>query len=678
MVHAYTICQRHPIRATYVIALAGVGTLCANLSFAIALFFSALLPPRFWHGLELLQYMRVVVSSTVFEPKQRFEYWILVTLLATPISLLSLLVAIVLVSPLFPFCGSTLFLAGFPRPRRFWSSYETWHDGEDGCYYEHFFDALTLELPLLLGPASVLHQRSHEGGNDVYLVRVDDFLGLLEVLELSTDYCVVRFKGLELQETTSCHHLEASKLDDVIADAFDEVNVSGDDDGALHRLPSPRTFTPLLRTPIRMYTISTVTLTDFLDDPKCLDLIHETFYVTLVSELNRVTHGSVPEIWLSFPVSISGLDFVLKEFPTLYWDYLQGKNKKQRHVPNPRDILKADEIPVPAPSREPRRSSLKLAADAILRLVTHLKPVRASISAAPKAQTLVKAPDQRTASQKERLEIAYGLNATEAASVDYESLAKQRPTVCHGRRSFQWGDIESHQAESTPFVNPGVAVRASFLKDRWNKVTEFHLLAASCFAIVETLGFGVHEKRGPNHTFDCFQGNFPRSLENDWLHTNTTLYDVVVRAYRLAVKIGLDKFAQGDNDLYDTPDELEATIHHYQSKWHIGPRHTAMWKYYISTNRPNLFALTKNANGQYMSNVYTLGRKDTTLVALNRAACEGTWHGQALELLYMTNDDDERFSIQSNSQLLRNLLVQSADPPLGYPVYSTGAVFIKL
>ena len=44
-----------------------------------------------------------------------------------------------------------------------------------------------------------------------------------------------------------------------------------------------------------------------------------------------------------------------------------------------------------------------------------------------------------------------------------------------------------------------------------------------------------------------------------------------------------------------------------------------------------------------------------------------------MELLYYTNANDERFSIQAEKDILRNLLVQLAEVPLGYPVYSSGA-----
>ncbi|TPX52722.1 hypothetical protein SeMB42_g01209 [Synchytrium endobioticum] len=40
----------------------------------------------------------------------------------------------------------------------------------------------------------------------------------------------------------------------------------------------------------------------------------------------------------------------------------------------------------------------------------------------------------------------------------------------------------------------------------------------------------------------------------------------------------------------------------------------------------------------------------------------------SFELLDLTNDDDERYSIQVHEALFRNIITQAADPPLGYPV----------
>ena len=56
----------------------------------------------------------------------------------------------------------------------------------------------------------------------------------------------------------------------------------------------------------------------------------------------------------------------------------------------------------------------------------------------------------------------------------------------------------------------------------------------------------------------------------------------------------------------------------------------------------------------------------------------GLWASLALELLYLTNDDDERYSIQAEERILRNLTVEAADPPLGYPVYTSAPIKIRI
>ena len=49
------------------------------------------------------------------------------------------------------------------------------------------------------------------------------------------------------------------------------------------------------------------------------------------------------------------------------------------------------------------------------------------------------------------------------------------------------------------------------------------------------------------------------------------------------------------------------------------------------------------------------------------------WANLNSELIYYTNANDERFSIQAEKDILRNLLVHLAEAPLGYPAYASGA-----
>ena len=62
-----------------------------------------------------------------------------------------------------------------------------------------------------------------------------------------------------------------------------------------------------------------------------------------------------------------------------------------------------------------------------------------------------------------------------------------------------------------------------------------------------------------------------------------------------------------------------------------------------------------------------------SLFQFRREVVRGIWANLNMELLYYTNANDERFSIQAEKDILRNLLVHLAEVPLGYPVYSSGA-----
>ena len=67
-----------------------------------------------------------------------------------------------------------------------------------------------------------------------------------------------------------------------------------------------------------------------------------------------------------------------------------------------------------------------------------------------------------------------------------------------------------------------------------------------------------------------------------------------------------------------------------------------------------------------------------TMGTLNKELVRAQWANLSLELLYMTNDDEERYSIQAHATILRNLTVQAADPPLGYPIFSSEPITIPL
>ena len=71
------------------------------------------------------------------------------------------------------------------------------------------------------------------------------------------------------------------------------------------------------------------------------------------------------------------------------------------------------------------------------------------------------------------------------------------------------------------------------------------------------------------------------------------------------------------------------------------------------------------------SHMLTLRECSVSIGRLNAEVVKGLWASLSLELLYFTNDDDERYSIQAEERLLRNLTVEVADQPLGYSIYTS-------
>ncbi|KAB7497821.1 Pecanex-like protein 4, partial [Armadillidium nasatum] len=152
---------------------------------------------------------------------------------------------------------------------------------------------------------------------------------------------------------------------------------------------------------------------------------------------------------------------------------------------------------------------------------------------------------------------------------------------------------------------------------------------------------------------------------------------------RIAVKLSLDHVLVGPiNNCWS---DLEAALSEYNDDWYVGPDkckninpnvcNDATWDQAIKKEIPNLFSLGYNEmKGQYTSHLLTLGDTEINVGKLEDEVVRSIWVSLSGELLYFTNDDDERYSIQAHSVLLRNLTIQAADPPLGYPIYSSQPV----
>lgn len=55
-----------------------------------------------------------------------------------------------------------------------------------------------------------------------YLLRCNKYVAIFNIVERGWNFVVFNMRGLELQETTSCHHLEAQHIDNIIKDIYED------------------------------------------------------------------------------------------------------------------------------------------------------------------------------------------------------------------------------------------------------------------------------------------------------------------------------------------------------------------------------------------------------------------------------------------------------------------------
>eukprot|EP01105_Mastigella_eilhardi_P007797 TRINITY_DN1949_c0_g1_i2.p1 TRINITY_DN1949_c0_g1~~TRINITY_DN1949_c0_g1_i2.p1 ORF type:complete len:724 (-),score=161.24 TRINITY_DN1949_c0_g1_i2:58-2229(-) len=194
----------------------------------------------------------------------------------------------------------------------------------------------------------------------------------------------------------------------------------------------------------------------------------------------------------------------------------------------------------------------------------------------------------------------------------------------------------------------------------------FEVFVGACYALVETYGC---EFGGPAHACSVFAGEMPTTAggEISWFDGKDALKRLVLRAYRYACKLAVDEAVT-----YACPsdEELIAVLSSFDVHSFIGPIACSEWQKSVLDERELLFGLAYDRDANTCSAVNnTLTDARVHVGKLNSEAVRATWALLALELLYFTNDDDERYSIQAQKYFFRNIMIQASEPPFGYAAY---------
>nr|XP_034960042.1 pecanex-like protein 4 [Zootoca vivipara] len=659
-----------------------------SIDTGIKLLLVGVIRDRLFQFVSKLQFALTVLLTSWTEKKQRRKSTatlITLNIVFFPVVLTLILLSALLSSPLLPLFSLPIFLIGFPRPIRSWPG----PVGVTACicpdtiYYQQMIPSLTTALQSALsnGSLGLCSPGSH------YLCRFQDRLVWILVLERGFTYCCLNIKGLELQET-SCHTAEAHKVDEMFEMAFEyeeRRNILSLNHHFLNIL------TPCCVLPVKLYSDARNVLSGIIDSPDNRRQLKDDFLKNLLwvlvqycykkSKTHR-THERTPKFKHKSPsveppevlskaiespdswknddhLSVESIDEWTDD-SNLFDDEPSKKGPKMASrgsTPRPFFSLPGSVEIHTTDTEWPEAPSVnKLYKPVVLGLpavdtggkwgVVDLPPVKFSNS----YSELLSIPEEwRT------------------VSLPVAKLYEMKQKFPEDWYHFVLRQLDFFHLKENPSNVLEDIVKDATLKDLYVKC------ALSCYIAV----FGLDDVLpSPGHIFRAYNGGLPWSVCLDWLVAKQELFQLALKVFRYTVKLLVDKASLGPVESFK---ELLNCLEEYENDWYIGLVSEEKWQQAVLREKPYLFSLGHDPNmGVYTSRVLTLQEFLVQVGKLNSEAVRGQWANLSWELLYATNDDEERYSIQAHPVLLRNLTIQAADPPLGYPVYSSEPLHVPL
>ncbi|XP_004415766.1 PREDICTED: pecanex-like protein 4 [Odobenus rosmarus divergens] len=653
-----------------------------SLDTGIRLLLVGIMRDRLIQFISKLQFAVTILLASLTEKKRRKSTTTLciLNIVFSPFVLVFIVFSTLLSSPLLPLFSLPLFLVGFPRPVRIWPGAvgATACVCADTVYYAHMVPSLTaaLQAAMASGSLGLLLPGSH------YLGRFQDRLIWIMILECGYTYCCINVKGLELQET-SCHTAEAQRVDEVFQSAFEEE---------YSRICSinehfGNVLTPCTVLPVKLYSDARNVLSGIIDShdnlkefkgdlikvlvwilvqycsrkPSVQEVVHKTenkgkASLIILPALNASPQTQSPEDTDSLNSEILddwSDDNVFGDEPTI------GKEEK-----NQLKVVSGINLPIPGSVES------QGVGDHSIGTVPENSLYESVILGYP----VVDKGKQKDVACIPLMEFSCSHSHLLSLPEEWTSNCLPNSKMREMSSLFpeEWYQFVLRQLECLHSEQNASNVLEEIAKDKVLKDFYVHAVMTCYFSL-----FGVDNMvPSPGHILRVYSGVLPWSLALDWLTEKPELFQLALKAFRYTLKLMIDKASLGPIEDFK---ELINCLEEYETDWYIGLVSDEKWKEAILQEKPYLFSLGYDPNmGVYTGRVLTLQELLIQVGKLNAEAVRGQWANLSWELLYATNDDEERYSIQAHPLLLRNLTVQAADPPLGYPIYSSKPLPIHL
>lgn len=632
--------------------------------------------------------------------------------LGLPVQLATIGICSVTRWPLFPYFGLPIFLPASPRPLR--GLTRSLAPSPD-CLNKDSLDAAALayalSLPGIAPELSKLVKATYGSLGDVrpgtsFLLRGDARTIIAQTLSSGSDGALLSIKALELQET-SCHTVEVTAIDDLLTAAFpssftrassvDERAGGGQQGPPKDRDAAPAScLTPLGQFRVKAFSEADASLRGVLDHPSILGQFHSTLAKALTWTLHQAavaSRAAIPNIIPPTPTAIPEVS-------------LNHPLARPEHDPIPRVIIpgsSSNALPTSSPMRNLRSAPPRTRPrDALQDLVSAAimdegdEPVSARLGDSEgeddDLDSLLKAAAGRSYGRPSGLPARSGSSsAPPPAAGSYGNILPAREwsmataegmilTEMYGNAMPEgwtaWRPLDGMAEDASKFFPSALYQHIVNHRLTTEGLVDISLnpmvgLVTAVMELVESRGNGTALGSPPSlpALMSVWKGRLPVAFGLDWIEKHMELKQAVLKGYRLALKLLMDSVLYGE-DLDGSPEELVAMFTRYSEEMYLGSPSDEGWRRALLDGVKELQSLWMDGGE---ARVTTLTEAETVFSVglIHGEAVRAAWASMAGELVYATNDDDERYSIQASKTLLRNLVVQSADAPLGYPVLSS-------
>ncbi|XP_054652606.1 pecanex-like protein 4 [Dunckerocampus dactyliophorus] len=671
-----------------------------KLGTGVQLLLVGLLMDRLTQFLAKLKFTLTVLVTSWTEKKQRRQS--AGTLLALNASLCPLLLAVVTLSallsaPLLPLFTLPVFLVGFPRPQRSWPGpVGTACPCPDSIFYQQMSGSLAsaLRTAFARGSLGSLAPGSH------FLGRFQDRMVWIMILERGYGYCTVNIKGLELQET-SCHTVEARRVDEVFEAAFEHPERLGLTQG--FNLHWANALTPCAALAVRVYSDARNVLSGIIDSHDNLRKLQDDFLKALVWLLLRYcVKKHKGSLWsCDEATGIGGRKSQSSQRVQTTCNQLPDAIVVESKVSSLRfrqdsssltsfgDWSDEDDLFGPQPTRrtvalvtaEAQSGHTVLQTGASLPGSVEMDGLfeNMALSALQPLQPLglgVGMPVVDKGRNPEVFKESPGslrqLNFSCPQSEVFNLPTGWRTAPLLPSRLLQLRPLFPEDWFRFALSQFGPVVQNETSEDMTKALKEDETLkdlhAQVAISCLVSLG-AESVFTSPSYIYRLYCGDVPWTEGLEWLSSSKELYQLALRAFRFSFKLLFDQASLGP---MESPEEMFSALEEYEKDWYIGLVSEKGWHDSVLQEKPFLFSLGHDLSmGTYTGRVLSLQEQLVQVGRLNGEGVRGQWANLSWELLYATNDDEERYSIQAHPFMLRNLTVQAADPPLGYPIYSS-------